>query len=57
MISCNPAGVNYRLVPKEASYLKFNGLSKTWDEGIPLGNGMLGVLIWEKDGKIGRAHV
>ena len=52
MISCNPAEVNDRLVPKEASCLKFNELSKTWDEGIPLGNGMLGALIWEKDGKL-----
>ena len=52
MISCNPAEVNDRLVPKEASCLKFNELSKTWDEGIPLGNGMLGVLIWEREGKL-----
>lgn len=27
-------------------------LPQTWDEGIPLGNGMLGALIWEKEGKL-----
>jgi alpha-L-fucosidase 2 len=52
MISCQLAGEHEILVPKEARYLKFNELSKTWDEGIPLGNGMLGVLIWEKDGRL-----
>ncbi|MEI6898846.1 MAG: hypothetical protein WCL00_03115, partial [Bacteroidota bacterium] len=29
--------------------LHFTNLSKTWDEGIPLGNGMLGALVWQKD--------
>ncbi|MBL7972460.1 MAG: glycoside hydrolase N-terminal domain-containing protein [Prolixibacteraceae bacterium] len=24
----------------------------TWDEGIPLGNGMLGELVWQKNGKL-----
>ncbi len=28
--------------------LLFNSLSKTWDEGIPLGNGMVGALVWQK---------
>lgn len=28
---------------------KFNPLPKQWDEAIPLGNGMLGALVWEKD--------
>jgi len=32
--------------------LKFGQIPTTWDEGIPLGNGMLGALIWEKDGKL-----
>jgi alpha-L-fucosidase 2 len=27
-------------------------LAKRWDEGIPLGNGWLGVLIWQKDNKL-----
>ncbi|MEI7525113.1 MAG: hypothetical protein WCJ95_12325, partial [Mariniphaga sp.] len=29
--------------------LEFPRLSTSWDEGIPLGNGMLGALIWQKD--------
>ncbi len=28
--------------------LKFSHLAYTWDEAIPLGNGMLGALIWQK---------
>jgi hypothetical protein len=30
--------------------LYFNMLSTTWDEAIPLGNGMLGALVWQKGG-------
>jgi alpha-L-fucosidase 2 len=32
--------------------LKFDKLAKTWDEAIPLGNGMIGALVWEKDNKL-----
>lgn len=32
--------------------LQFSELSKKWDEAIPLGNGMLGALIWEKNEKL-----
>jgi alpha-L-fucosidase 2 len=32
--------------------LKFPALAATWDEAIPLGNGMLGALIWQKEGKL-----
>ena len=32
--------------------LVFDSLAKRWDEGIPLGNGWLGALIWQKDNKI-----
>ncbi|MDB5158230.1 MAG: hypothetical protein JWR50_2937 [Mucilaginibacter sp.] len=28
--------------------LQFNALAKQWDEAIPLGNGMLGALIWQR---------
>jgi len=38
--------------PKPQHNLVFDTLAKRWDEGIPLGNGWLGVLIWQKDGKI-----
>ncbi|MGN7784876.1 glycosyl hydrolase family 95 catalytic domain-containing protein [Niabella sp. 22666] len=32
--------------------LKFNELAKRWDEAIPLGNGMLGALVWQKQGNL-----
>lgn len=38
--------------PKPQHNLKFDSLAKRWDEGIPLGNGWLGALIWEKDDNI-----
>ncbi len=38
--------------PKPQHNLKFNTLSKRWDEGIPLGNRWLGALIWQKGNNI-----
>lgn len=38
--------------PKPQHNLVFDSLAKRWDEGIPLGNGWLGALIWQKDNKI-----
>ena len=32
--------------------LHFDALPEVWDEGIPLGNGMIGALIWKKDGML-----
>jgi len=32
--------------------LTFNQLATTWDEAIPLGNGMLGTLIWQKEDEL-----
>lgn len=32
--------------------LQFPKLASTWDEAIPLGNGMLGALIWQKEGNL-----
>jgi len=32
--------------------LAFESLATSWDEGIPLGNGMMGALVWEKEGKL-----
>jgi alpha-L-fucosidase 2 len=34
--------------PKPEHNLVFDSLTKRWDEGIPLGNGWLGALIWQK---------
>ena len=38
--------------PKPEHNLKFNSLAKRWDEGIPLGNGWLGALVWQKGNNI-----
>lgn len=35
--------------PQPHHNLHFDSLAKTWDEGIPLGNGMVGALIWQKE--------
>jgi alpha-L-fucosidase 2 len=32
--------------------LHFNKLAKSWDEGIPLGNGMVGAIVWQKEGSL-----
>jgi len=36
------------LSPARDNDLRFNKIPKLWDEGLPLGNGMLGALIWQK---------
>ena len=40
---------NNQISPDTSEHdLYFNELAKSWDEGIPLGNGMLVALVWEK---------
>jgi alpha-L-fucosidase 2 len=38
--------------PKPQHNLVFDSLAKRWDEGIPLGNGWLGALIWQKNNRL-----
>lgn len=38
--------------PSGKHNLKFDAIPDRWDRGIPLGNGMMGALIWQKDGKL-----
>jgi alpha-L-fucosidase 2 len=38
--------------PKAEHNLVFDSLAKRWDEAIPLGNGWIGALIWQKDDKL-----
>jgi alpha-L-fucosidase 2 len=38
--------------PKPEHNLVFDSLAKRWDEGIPLGNGWLGTLVWQKNNKL-----
>jgi alpha-L-fucosidase 2 len=39
-------------LPPPQYNLKFNALATTWDEAMPLGNGMVGSLIWKKGDKL-----
>ena len=38
--------------PASRHSLVFNELAQTWDEAMPLGNGMVGNLVWQKNGKL-----
>ena len=38
--------------PAAGHNLVFNELATVWDEAMPLGNGMVGNLVWEKEGKL-----
>ncbi|MGC4037538.1 MAG: glycoside hydrolase N-terminal domain-containing protein [Chitinophagaceae bacterium] len=38
--------------PKPQHNLAFDSLASRWDDGIPLGNGWLGALIWKKDNHV-----
>jgi alpha-L-fucosidase 2 len=35
-------------LPADKHDLVFAGLPRSWDEGVPLGNGLLGALVWQK---------
>jgi len=39
-------------ITQSSGDLHFNRLPEVWDEGIPLGNGMIGALIWQREGKL-----
>jgi len=45
--ACTPTGEKNAL-PAPRHDLVFDRLASTWDEGIPLGNGLLGALVWKK---------
>jgi alpha-L-fucosidase 2 len=50
LLSSCETGVNkHGLLPPPAYDLNLTSLPSTWDEAMPLGNGMLGALVWEKD--------
>lgn len=38
--------------PADPGYLRMQALPTRWDEGLPLGNGMQGALIWEKENNV-----
>ena len=49
LTSCSQGQTHPQASPHD---LAFENLANSWDEGIPLGNGMMGVLVWEKDGRL-----
>ncbi len=49
LISCSTEPVSG---PDEKYNLEFAELANTWDEAMPLGNGMVGNLVWQKNGKL-----
>ncbi len=38
--------------PKPGHNLRQDSLPRRWDEAMPLGNGMLGALVWQKAGRL-----
>ena len=38
--------------PAAKTNLTFNSIPDRWDHGFPLGNGMIGVLVWQHDGML-----
>ncbi len=49
LFSCSPKKAFGK---NETHTLVFHELASTWDEGMPLGNGMVGALVWQKNGKM-----
>jgi alpha-L-fucosidase 2 len=48
----SPGAAQFTAGPSAAHDLVFKGLAASWDEALPLGNGMLGALVWRKAGRI-----
>lgn len=46
LLACNSIAVSAQPAPQY--YLRFDSLAKRWDDGMPIGNGWLGALIWQK---------
>lgn len=51
-ISCKKESEISENLQLRNSNLMFGNLADTWDEAIPLGNGILGALVWQKDNKL-----
>lgn len=49
LVSCSRVEIN----PSASAHdLRYDDLPESWDEAIPLGNGMLGALIWQRGDKL-----
>jgi alpha-L-fucosidase 2 len=51
LFSCSKQTQN-TMQPAAEHNLVFTELATTWDEAMPLGNGMVGNLVWQKEGKL-----
>lgn len=51
LFACEPAKEVPKF-PRKYHNLNYKTLPAMWDEAIPLGNGLTGALIWQKDGKL-----
>ncbi|WP_291192796.1 glycosyl hydrolase family 95 catalytic domain-containing protein [Dyadobacter sp.] len=47
-----PFSTTVRAQPAKQHNLHFEKLAKVWDEALPLGNGTVGALIWEREGRL-----
>jgi len=52
LVSCEGIREKDANPPFPESDLRFTELAKSWDEGIPLGNGIMGALVWGKDNRL-----
>ncbi|MEZ4969969.1 MAG: glycoside hydrolase N-terminal domain-containing protein [Flavobacteriaceae bacterium] len=51
-VGCSPKQDKAKMDHMPQYKLTFNKLATTWDEAIPLGNGTVGALVWQNDGKL-----
>ncbi len=51
LAACEPAKEVPKF-PRKYHNLNFSELPTVWDEAVPLGNGLTGALLWQKDGKL-----
>lgn len=51
-ISTNQPSTQSSILPTSSHNLIYDQLATSWDEAIPLGNGELGALIWNRDGNL-----
>lgn len=51
LLACHPKAEGEKL-PCFYHNLSWDKLPEVWDEAIPLGNGLTGALIWQKEGKL-----
>ena len=49
LLACSQSEDSIFIVDIGENDLVFNNLTKTWDEGMPIGNGLIGGLVWQKD--------